>query len=79
MRKDTKEATLQIGSFSSRCSACDGVADPRESYHTNVQMQAKGCGAKYTKVTYYGSFYNEEKTAMRQTVMEMRPDLPYFE
>jgi len=78
-KEDKQEATLEIGLFGSKCSACGKAADAREKSHLNLVLAGQGCGATFTKVTTRGSFYNEEKTVMINTIHDLRPDLPYVE
>jgi hypothetical protein len=47
--EDDTGATLVIGTYSSRCSACGGNADPAETHHTMRVMRGTGCGAEFTE------------------------------
>lgn len=81
-----KEATLIIFNWYSKCSACNGGADPYEKTHTTQlgyfstevlddpdHPLHKGCGAKFTGITagMYG-------LGIENDTKRMRPDLPYI-
>ena len=78
-------AILFINRSDSECGACRGDADPYEKAHiTRLGWVAagapegsplrKGCGAEFTDV---GSHYMGDD--MKESVIEMRPDLPWTE
>ena len=66
-----KTATVLMGSWSSKCSACDGNCDPDESHHIHGGPggrhaegsslgDANGCGAKFGRVIdEYADEYGE--------------------
>lgn len=68
-------ATLEIGTWSSKCLECNGGADPNEKTHKTlmgygVKEGEKGCGVKWDTVTT--GYVNLEKR-----VQQMRPDLKF--
>ncbi len=60
-------ATIEIGSWYSKCSECKKNADPSEFHHTMEKMVGVGCGAKFEAVEYAYSPYE---------TIDFRSDLP---
>lgn len=70
--QDPQRVVIEIGSSSSRCSACGNDADPFEKSHTKPMgyRQIPGCGATYTHAmltTFRGDGIDH--------AARMRPDL----
>lgn len=64
-------ATIEVGTWYSRCSACGENADPYETAHVMETMVGEGCGATYTAITSQYLF-----PGVSERMREMRPDLP---